>query len=128
MIEGESGEGEVARGTGAEVWPSVLLALGIASIAWLAIAAVFLGGQAWIDSRGGVPPGNAGLGIWAVLWLAMWAAITLTLAGGLLAGLGAWIAFAPRRRAPQTVLSAPGLTETQRAAVTEAERVLRERD
>lgn len=127
MLEGETGEGEVGRGVGAEVWPSVLLVLGVAAIAWLAIGTVFLGGHAWIDSRGGVPSGAAGLGIWVGLWLVMWAAITITVAGGLLAGLGAWIAFAPRQAA-ESVPSFPGLEATQRAAVSEAERVLKDRD
>ncbi len=98
----------------------------MAGISWLTIALVLAAGQAGIAAAGGVPPGARGLAVWAVLWIGLWGATTILLGGGLAAGLKVWVMAYPLfRRPPAADPRAVQLAEASRAAVAEAEDVLR---
>ena len=108
------------------ILPSVVLAGTMAGISWLTIALVLALGQAGIAAAGGVPPGARGLAVWAVLWIGLWATTTISLGGGLAAGFKVWVMAYPLfQRPPAADARAVQLAEAGRAAVAEAEDVLR---
>lgn len=122
--------GEADIGETGGVRQSLLLVLAISLITWVAIALVFWVGSAVLDAPGVAEPAATGLLVWAVLWLGMMGAIALAVSGGLLLGFWAWMALYPLltspvpKRRPAVNL----LQRAQRAAVTEAEELLRDGD
>lgn len=122
--------GEADIGETGGVRQSLLLVLAISLITWLAIALVFWVGGAVLDAPGVAEPGATGLLVWAVFWMGMMGAITLAVSGGLLFGFWAWMALYPRftSPSPQRRPALSLLQRTQRAAVAEAEELLRDGD
>lgn len=118
------------------LWPSVALTAGITAVTWLSIAFIFVLGYIVLAVFGDIGSGARGLAVWAVLWIAMWAAFTLALGGGLVAAFRAWKAlyplFQPARSRPSHSGRAPvadeTLDEVKRLAVEEAEALLRRDD
>ena len=117
------------------LWSSVALTAGITAVTWLSIALIFILGYIGFAVFGDIGSGARGLAIWAVLWIAMWAAFTLALGGGLVAAFRAWKTlyplFQPRPRQvrpSRAAVAAETLDDVKRMAVEEAEALLRRGD
>ncbi len=128
MLSDVYGEADIGETGG--VRQSLLLVLAISLITWFAIALVFWVGGAVLGVTGVSEPGATGLVVWAALWMGMMGAIALAVSGGLLLGFWAWMALYPRFTSPSPRRRpAPNLLQrAQRAAVAEAEELLRDGD
>jgi Flp pilus assembly protein protease CpaA len=103
--------------------PALLLAAGLGVITSSIVAAMLTIWLLSISAAGGFGSGVAGLIAAAVVWIGFWIGLSLGLAVGLMAGFRVWLALYP---AAQRNAAAHRIRVERRAAVAEAEAVLRE--